>query len=169
MGIAERFPRGGANSVKPVCGFARFPRARHLHSFVAELLLPLLRRAFEAVAILPGLDDVGLIGDAIDQSFAEASIGNHFGPLGKRQVGCQKDRCFLRSIGDDLEQILGSDFRHRHIADFVDPDHVITRPTLEGSSEGVLMLRFNEFIDQAGCCGEADPPLLPAGCYAQCS
>ena len=48
-----RFPRGGGNGVKPVCGFARFPRTRHLHSsWLGRLLLSFLIGALKAKAVL---------------------------------------------------------------------------------------------------------------------
>jgi hypothetical protein len=64
--------KGGGKSGKAGFAFPRFPRSRHLHScvwLIAGFLFPLCG-ALEAITVFSGVDDVRLIGNAIDQRFA---------------------------------------------------------------------------------------------------
>ena len=48
---------------------------------VSFFLLPFFQRAFEAVRLGAGFQDVGLIGQPIQNRFAQAWIGKHLRPL----------------------------------------------------------------------------------------
>ena len=108
-----------------------------------------------------------LVRDAVDQRFAESRVGNDFRPFRKGQVCRKNDRCFFRSIRDDLEEKLRADLGHWHIADFVNRNHVVTRPAFECATEHVLMLCFDEFVDEARSSRKAHAALLPAGGHTQ--
>src|SRR2546422_5431826 len=71
--------------------------------------LALRQGAPEAEGLGAGLDDVGAVGDAVEQCLAEPGVGDDLGPLRERQVGRQDDRGPLGPLGDDLEQELGAD------------------------------------------------------------
>ena len=67
----------------------------------------------EAEAFGSGFDDVRPVGDAIQKRLAEPGVGYHLSPFGKGQVRGQDDGGLLGSLGDDLEQELRAQFRHR--------------------------------------------------------
>lgn len=77
---------------------------------------PFLDGLPEAVAVGAGFDDVSAIRDPVQQRLAESSVGDHLGPLGKGQVRGQDGGGLLGPLGDNLEQGLGSQFGHRHVA-----------------------------------------------------
>ena len=72
-------------------------------------LLPLLA-AGEPVAkapgLLAGLDDVGLVGEAVDDRLGQARVREHFRPLAERQVGGDDQRAALVALGEHLEDQL---------------------------------------------------------------
>ena len=68
--------------------------------------LALLQGSAKAVRVSPGLNDVGAVGNAIDQRLAEPCIGNHLRPFRERQVGSNDDCSLLGPFGNDLEQEL---------------------------------------------------------------
>ena len=77
------------------------------------------------------------------------------------------ERRAFGAIGDDLKQELGADIGERDVADLVNGDQVIPRPSGEHAGELHRVLGFDQLIDQRGGGGEAHPPLLPTGRHAQ--
>jgi hypothetical protein len=73
------------------------------------------------------------------------------------------------ALGDDLEQELRADFRQWHVADLVDCDKVVARPSRQYAAELQLMLGFDQFVDQRSGRGEPHSVLLPTGRYRQSS
>jgi hypothetical protein len=65
----------------------------------------LLECAAEAVRLGAGFDDVRPIGDAIQQGFAQAGVGNDLRPLRKRQVRRQQYRRTFGAIGTKTNTI----------------------------------------------------------------
>jgi hypothetical protein len=110
---------------------------------------------------------VGAVGDPVEQRLAEAGVRDDLGPLGEREVGGQDHGGFLSALGDHLEQELGADLGERDVADLVDGDQVVARPAGQDPTELELLLGLDQFVDQVGGGGEADPPLLAAGSDAE--
>lgn len=73
-------------------------RRRNLAPSGSSFLLS-FHGAAEAVGLASGLEDVGAIGDAVEQRFAEAGVGEDRGPLGEEQVGGDDDGCLLCAVG----------------------------------------------------------------------
>src|SRR5918999_5300198 len=61
--------------------------------------------AGEAVAEAPGLgagvDDVGAVGEAVDDGLRESGVGEDLGPLAERQVGGHDQAAALVAFTDD--------------------------------------------------------------------
>ena len=104
---------------------------------------------------------------AVEQCLTQSGVREHLRPFGKRQIRRQDDRRAFGSFRDDLKKQLGSDLRERHIADFIKNDQVIARPASEGSSQQIVMLRFDQFIDQPGGGRKANSLLLLTRRHAQ--
>jgi hypothetical protein len=68
-----------------------------------------LQGSAKAIGLSTGLDDVRSVRDSIQQCLAQARIGKHLLPLGKRQVRSHDQRGSLGAFGDHLEQELGPD------------------------------------------------------------
>ena len=47
----------------------------------------LLEAVAEAPALGAGVDDVGLVGDAVDDGLGQAGVGEDLGPFAEREVG----------------------------------------------------------------------------------
>lgn len=89
----------------------------------------------EAIAVRAGLDDVGSVGDAVEQRFAEPGVRNHLSPFRKGQIGGQDDGCLLRPFGDDLEEELCPEVCHGNIADLIDGDQVLSIPSCQYAAQ----------------------------------
>jgi len=151
--------------------FSRLSTDRHFHGFPPLVcfgsFLLLLGSSAETIRFGASLKNVSTVGDAIEKRFAKPRIRNHLRPFRERQIRRENHGCFLSSLGHDLEQKLRADFRQRHVADFVDGDQIVSAPARHHSSQLQLVLGFDQFIHQAGCRGETDPALLPAGRYTE--
>ena len=94
---------------------------------------------------------------AIREGLAQARVENDLRPLRKRQVGGEQYRRTFGSVGDDMEQELGTEFGQRHVADLIDCNHVVARPAAQ----------HDELVDQCSRGGEAHAFSLTARGHAQ--
>ena len=73
-----------------------------------------------------------------------------FGPLVEGQVaGDQRGVAFI-SLTDGLEEQLGTGFRQRQIAQFVDDQEFVSREWLRETPQGFFAARRDQFADQGG-------------------
>jgi hypothetical protein len=79
---------------------------------------------FEAPGLAAGLDDVGAVGEPVDDCFGEARVGEDSGPLAEGEVGRDDQRGALVAFGDDLEDELGRAFGEREVAELVDDEEL---------------------------------------------
>jgi hypothetical protein len=63
---------------------------------------------FEPEAVAVELEDVDVMGKAIEQRASEALRGEHSGPLVEGQVAGDDDRATFVTLAEDLEQQLGA-------------------------------------------------------------
>jgi hypothetical protein len=69
----------------------------------------------EAPRLRAGLDDVGAMGEPLDDRLGEPWIGEHLGPLAEGQVGGHDQRAAFVALGDDLEDELGGALGQRQV------------------------------------------------------
>src|SRR3954451_6167586 len=160
----ESGDRGAAVVVKPRArsarGFAmtaaRASRAGGSGSFAGALL--------EAVAEAPGLgagvDDVGLVGDAVDDGLGETGVGEDLGPFAEGQVGGDDQAAAFVAFGDDLEDELGSALGQGQVAQLIQADELGAGVAADDAGKLAAALGFLEFVGQAGEGGEADAAAL---------
>jgi len=79
----------------------------------------------EPVAGGAGLDDVGAVGDAVDDGGGEAWVGEGFGPFAERCVRGDRDRGSFFSFGEDLEEQFGGVLVEADVAELVDREEVV--------------------------------------------
>ena len=60
--------------------------------------------ALEAPAVVAGLDDVAVVGQAIEQRGRHLGVAEHARPFTERQVGGDDDRSALVESADEMEQ-----------------------------------------------------------------
>ena len=79
----------------------------------------------EPVAVGAGLDDVGAVGDAIDDGGGQARVGEGLGPFAERGVRGDGDSGSFFAFGEDLEEELGGVLIEAYVAEFVDREEVV--------------------------------------------
>ena len=109
--------------------------------------------AGEPVAGGAGLDDVGAVGDAVDDSGGESFVGEGFGPLAERGVGRDGDRGAFFSFGEDLEEQLGGVLVEVDVAEFVDGEEVVAAVAGNDPGQFVVVVGFGEFVREL-CAGD---------------
>jgi hypothetical protein len=80
--------------------------------------------AFESPAVVTGLDDVTVVGQAVEQRGRHLGIAKHTGPLSECEIGGDDDRRALVEPADEVEQELAAGLSERKVAKFVKDDEV---------------------------------------------
>jgi hypothetical protein len=80
--------------------------------------------AFEAPAVVTGLDDVTVVGQPVEQRGRHLGIAKHIGPLSECEIGGDDDRRALVEPADEVEQELAAGLSERKVAKFVKDDEV---------------------------------------------
>ena len=78
----------------------------------------------------------------------EPGVRYYLSPFGKGQVRGQDDGGLLGPLGDDLEEELGAQVCHGHVAHFVDGDQVIAFPAGQYTAQLQLLLSLDQLVDQ---------------------
>ena len=84
----------------------------------------ILRSAFEAPAVVSGLDDIAVVRQTIEERGRHLGICEDTGPLTEGQVGGDDDRGALVEPADEMEQELTAGLCERQIAEFIEDDEV---------------------------------------------
>ena len=80
--------------------------------------------AFEAPAVVAGLDDVAVMGQPIEQRGRHLGVAEHAGPFAEGEVGCDDDRGALVEPADEVEQKLTAGLCKGQISELVQDDKV---------------------------------------------
>ena len=80
--------------------------------------------AFEAPTVVAGLDDVAVVGQAVEQRGGHLGVAEHAGPFAEREVGGDDDGRALVEPADEMEQQLAAGLGERQVAEFVEDDEV---------------------------------------------
>src|SRR6266481_3785922 len=80
--------------------------------------------AFEAPAVIAGLDDVAMVGQAIEQRGRHLCVAEHAGPFAEREIGGDDDRRALVEPADEMEQQLATGLGERQVAELIEDDEV---------------------------------------------
>jgi hypothetical protein len=73
----------------------------------------------EAPGFGAGVDDVCLVGEAVDDCLGEPRVVENLGPLAEGQVGGDDQRAAFVAFGEDLEDELGGAVGEGEVAEFV--------------------------------------------------
>ena len=89
----------------------------------------------QPVAVGPGLDDVGVEGEPVDDGGGQAGVGERPAPFAEGVVAGHADRCSFFAFGQDLEEQLGAAGVDADVAELVDQEQVeVNRPGFDGGS-----------------------------------
>src|SRR5208283_4339650 len=78
----------------------------------------------EAPALVPGLDDVAMVGEAIEQRGGHFWVAEHSRPFAEGEIGGDQDRGTLVEPADEVEEELSAGQGERQVAEFVEDDEV---------------------------------------------
>src|SRR5262245_66464793 len=121
MGGAE--PRAATRAWRapdfPAVSTVARSRQSGLHPALALLAL------FEAVTVAVHLEDVDVVGQAIEQRAGQSLGSEHASPLVERQIGGDNDGAALVTLAEDLEQELRAGCRQRDTAEFIDDQQLV--------------------------------------------
>ena len=81
----------------------------------------------EAPAVVAGLDDIAMVGDAVEQRGGHLGIAEHGGPLAEGEVGGDDDRGLLVELADQVEQELPAGSGERQITQFIEHHEIESR------------------------------------------
>jgi hypothetical protein len=81
---------------------------------------------FEAPTVIASLDDVAMMGDAIQERGGHFEIIKHGGPFAKGEIGGDDDAGLLTQLADQMEQQLAARSSDRQIAQLVEYDQIET-------------------------------------------
>ena len=110
----------------------------------------------EPVAVTVHLEDVDVVGEAIEERAGEALGAEHLGPFVEGQIGGDQGRAPLVALAEHLEQQLGAGLRQRHEAEFVDDQKLVGGELLLEPQQLLVIAGLDEFVDQRGGGDEAD-------------
>ena len=102
---------------------------------------------FEAPAGVAGLDDVAVMGQAIEHGGSHLGIAEDLGPIGEGKIGGDEQRGVLIGLADQMEQELTAGLAEREIAEFVDDDEIVAQQLLGQAATaagGFLLLELVE-------------------------
>jgi hypothetical protein len=80
--------------------------------------------ALEAPAVVSGLDDVAVVGQAIEQCRCHLGVGEDARPFTEGKIGADDDRGSFVEPADEMEQELAAGLSEGQIAEFVEDDEV---------------------------------------------
>src|SRR5271165_3558043 len=90
--------------------------------------IPVIRQrsgaVLEAPALVAGLDDVAVMGEAIEQRRGHLGIAEHARPFAEGEIGGDQDRGALVEPADEVKEKLAARLGKRQVAELVEDDEV---------------------------------------------
>src|SRR4029077_17893912 len=102
----------------------------------------------EAPAVVAGLDDVAMMGEAIEQGRGHLRIAEHARPFAKGQVCRDDHRSALVEAADKMEQKLSACLCEGQIAELIKDDEVEPREIISETSRAAIPSFGLEAVDQ---------------------
>src|ERR1022692_5045666 len=121
----------------------------------------------QPVGVGAGGDDVGVVGEPVDDGGAEPGVGEGGRPFAEGGVGGDRDRGAFLAFGEDLEQQLGAAAVELEVAELVQAEQVDAAVAGDGAREGLVVGGLDEFVDQRGGGRIAHPVAVLGGGGAQ--
>lgn len=115
------------------------------------------------VAVAVHLEDVDVVGQAVEKGAGQALGSEGFGPFVERQVAGNQGGAALVALRDQFEQQLGAGFAEWNEAQLVDDQQLAGGHLLLQAQEAALVAGLHQFVDQRGGGGEADGEALLTG------
>ena len=88
----------------------------------------------EAPALVAGLDDLAMVGQAIEQGCGHLGVAEDGGPFAESEVGGDDDRGALVEPAHQVEQQLATGLGEGQVAEFVEDDEVASDELVRGTA-----------------------------------
>ncbi len=105
---------------------------------------------FEPVAVAVHLQDVDVVSEPVQQRAGQPFRAENFGPLLKRQIGCDQGGTAFVALAEDFEEQLGSGLRQGHETQFIDNQQFVAGQLFLQSEQLLLVSGLDQFTDQGG-------------------
>ena len=110
----------------------------------------------EAVGVGVHLQDVDVVGDAVEECAGEPLGAEDLCPLIEGQVAGDERRGTLISLTEGFEEQLGAGLRQGHIAQLVDDEQLVGGHLLLEPEQTLFVTGLDQFADQGGGGDEAN-------------
>jgi len=100
----------------------------------------------EPIAIAVHLQDVDVVGEAVEQRAGEPFGGEHASPLVERQIAGDDGRAALVALAEHLEQQFGAGLGQRHVAELVDYQKFVAGKLVLQAEQTFLVPGFDQFV-----------------------
>jgi len=126
-----------------------------------------LDRLAEPVALAVHLEDVAVMGQAVEQGRRHALALEDLAPLAERQIAGDQQAGPFIPIRKDLEQQLGAGPAEREVAQLITDQQIHPIELAQEAVQLILLLGFLQAGDQCSRRVELDPPTGPTGRQTQ--
>src|SRR5208282_3967745 len=103
---------------------------------------------FEAPAGVAGLDDVAVMGQAVEHGGGHLGVTEHLRPIGEGEIGGDQQRRVLVELADQMEQQLPAGLAEREIAQLVDDDEIVAQQFFGEPAALARSLLLLELVDE---------------------
>lgn len=121
----------------------------------------------EAVGLADEFDDVGLVGQPIQEGQGQFFITKDLSPITKLEIGGHDQRDPLVQGGTELEDQMSAEIGEGDEAQLIQNDQLVAQGGGNELVEGMVLLSRDQLVDQGGGIVEPDPVFLPAGFQGQ--
>ena len=158
------YGRGGARG-RDTCGPTGSSVGWVVGSVCRRSLTP--AALIEPIAVAVHLEDIDVMGEAVEERAGQAFEAEHLGPFVEWQVGGDQGGAAFIALAEHLEQQLGAGLGQRHEAEFVDDQKLVGGELSLEPQQLLVIARLDELVDQGGGGDEADRGALLAGRQAE--
>src|SRR5271169_6280170 len=108
-----------------------------------------LKTLLQPIAIPGAVNDMGFMGQPVQQSCSHYLIAKYLGPVGEPKIGSNHHRPFLVSFRQDLKKQFRSFLGKRDISEFVKDKQIVADIPLDKALQCSFLSCFYKFIDKA--------------------
>jgi len=121
----------------------------------------------EAEAVAVHLQDVDMVGEAVEQSAGEPLRAEDLGPFGEGQIAGDHGGATFIALTEHLEEQFGAGLGERHEAEFIDDEQLVAGDLLLEAEQLLLIVCFDQLADQSRGSSEADAVSALTGSQAE--
>ena len=125
------------------------------------------QRVFEPVAFPGAVDDMGPMGQTVQERCRQVGITEDLGPVGKAKIGGDNHRAPFVTFGKNLEKQLGTFLGQGDVAELINDEQPIAGVPLDDATELSLLPGFDKFVGKTAAGYEPCPDPQSAGLNAE--